>query len=138
MSTNSLAVSSTFVNSTRPLASTELPQNAYVTALASTSTHYAAAASLPSSSIHLFDKAAPTTLVRSLSGHTGGISALVSVNALANSGESLLSCGKDGEVKSWDERSGKTAIQSECTLVAICSLKNSMTDASSRLIYSEN
>ena len=114
MNTHTLAVSSTFVDSSRPLVSISLPQNAYVIALAPAQDCYAAAASLPTSSIHLLDKTAPSTLLRSLPGHQGGISALISAQTFGNASlASLVSCGRDGQVISWDERSGEAAIQSE-------------------------
>lgn len=94
-----------------PLKTTHL-SGSYVLQLANSPLHYAAAASSPSCGIHLLDK---TTLsnVHTLKGHDGGISSLRVAPTFAGSGATIFSCGKDGTVKAWDERSGNIAVQSE-------------------------
>ncbi|EIN10211.1 WD40 repeat-like protein [Punctularia strigosozonata HHB-11173 SS5] len=101
-----LRPSPTLHYSTRPLATAALPSEAYVLALARTSTHYAAAASAPSDAIHLFDR---TSLrgVGTFPGHPGGLTALKSLENLGGSTAPLLaSAGRDGVVRTWDARTG--------------------------------
>lgn len=114
MSAAALALSSSFVSSSRPLSSSTLPQRAYVLSIAEIEAHYAAAASAPSNVIHLFDKADCRTIVHTLPGHTDGISYLRTANAFQGARNVLLSCGQDGTVKAWDERAGAVGVQSEC------------------------
>ncbi|KAK7695576.1 hypothetical protein QCA50_000212 [Cerrena zonata] len=102
--TPSLSVASTAIKST------QLPGDVYVLSLASLPSHYAAASSASTQNIHLFDK---TNLQRvlELPGHDN-ISCMRSVRNVASSGrEALVSCGKDGAVKVWDERSGSVALE---------------------------
>lgn len=109
----SLVESSAFTSTARPIKTTSLPQEAYVLALASVQSHYAASASAPSNAIHIFDKS-NLRPVSQLAGHGEAISAMRAVPAFAGaSRETLISCGKDGLVKVWDERSGSAAVQSK-------------------------
>lgn len=108
-----LSLSSSFANSRRPLSSTTLPDRAYVLAIASLQEHYAAAASVPSNAIHLYDKSDCKTIVRTLPGYVEGITYMRTVNAFSGGRDVLLSCGKDGNVKAWDVRSGAVASQSK-------------------------
>ncbi|TFK43035.1 WD40-repeat-containing domain protein [Crucibulum laeve] len=97
---------------TNPLKTcTSSSENAYILAIASTPNFYAASASAPSNVIDLFDK---NTLrgITSLPGHTNGTTSLKAVDAIAGLGRrSLVSSGKDGSVKVWDERAGTFCIQ---------------------------
>lgn len=96
-----------------PRKTTSLPSEAYVLALASTPSSYAASSSAPSNSISLFDKAQFRKTLE-LQGHDISITSLRSVPQLGGTGRGvLLSSGKDGHVKAWDERSGSVSLQSE-------------------------
>ncbi|THH12370.1 hypothetical protein EW145_g11 [Phellinidium pouzarii] len=106
-----LAISSSFANSNRPLSSTTLPESSYVTSIVALQSHYAAATSAPSNAIHLFDKSDCKTIVRALSGHDGGIDYMCSADSFQGARQVLLSCGKDGSVKAWDERTGTVGVQ---------------------------
>ncbi|KAH8113298.1 WD40 repeat-like protein [Phellopilus nigrolimitatus] len=106
-----LAVSPSFVNNTRTLSSTSLPDKSYLLSIAPLQSHYAAAASAPSNVIHLFDKSDCKTVVRALPGHDGGTSNIRTATSFQGAREMLLSCGKDGSVKAWDERSGTVGVQ---------------------------
>jgi WD repeat-containing protein 89 len=109
----SLVQSPAFASASRPIKSTSLPSEAYVLSLAPLHSYYAASASAPSNAIHIFDKA-NLRPVSHLAGHGEAISAMRSVpNFAGTSRETLISCGKDGLVKVWDERSGSPAAQSE-------------------------
>lgn len=109
----SLAESPSFTTTTRPVKSTSLPSEAYVLSLASVQSFYAASSSAPLNVIHIFDKA-NLRPVSQLVGHGEAISTMRSVPSFAGtSRETLVSCGKDGLVKVWDERSGAPAVQSE-------------------------
>lgn len=102
-----------FKASSTPVRSAILPAGAYVLAIASTPSYYAASASSPSNAIHVFDKARLQN-VQTFSGHDSSITALRSVPNVANTvAHALLSSGKDGAVKVWDERSGSVALRSE-------------------------
>ena len=81
--------------------------------LASLPSYYAAATSAPSNAIHIFDKA-NLQPVSQLAGHDEAISVMRSVPNFAGSlRETLVSCGKDGMVKVWDERTGSPAVTSK-------------------------
>ncbi|CAL1701580.1 unnamed protein product [Somion occarium] len=106
-----LVDSPSLTTSSRPLKTGSLPAEAYVLSLASLPSHYAAAASFPINTIHLFDKATLRKVLE-LPGHHNSLSCLKSVRNIGGSGrEALLSCGKDGIVKVWDERSGSVALE---------------------------
>lgn len=109
----SLVESPTLTTQTIPLKSATLPSQAYVLSLASLPFHYAASASAPSNAIHIFDKS-DLRIVCSLPGHDVATSSLRSVDAIAGmTHQVLVSSGKDGTVKAWDERSGAVAIESQ-------------------------
>jgi WD40 repeat protein len=101
---------------TRPmhaLHSTTLSSQAYVLSLASINTSYAASASSPSNLIDLFDKST-LQLVQTLPGHDSATTSLRTVQSIAGSTrQSLTSCGKDGTVKAWDERSNAVSVKRE-------------------------
>ena len=86
----------------------------YVLSITSLSSHYAAATSAPANVIDLFDK---TTLkcVQTLPGHEFATTSLHSIGNLAGlSNECLISSGRDGSIKIWDNRSKTRSIKSEC------------------------
>lgn len=106
----SLIPSDTFKAVSKPIKSTNLPSDAYVLALASSASFYAAAASAPSNTIHLFDKSR-LQAAQSLPGHGGGITTLISSSDFGQSSASVfVSCGMDGTVKVWDERVGSSSV----------------------------
>ncbi|KIM67672.1 hypothetical protein SCLCIDRAFT_1209773 [Scleroderma citrinum Foug A] len=93
------------------LSSTSLHESHYVLALASLPNYYVASASSPSNNITLFDKAGLRS-VQILPGHEDATTHLRTIYALGGSAKStLLSSGKDGCVRAWDERSGGVSIQ---------------------------
>lgn len=108
-----LVLSPTFAATKKRSNTTKLPNNAYVLSIASLQGHYAAASSVPSNAIHLYDKSDCKTIVRTLPGHVDGVTYMRTVDAFAGGREVLLSCGKDGNVKAWDERSDSVATQSK-------------------------
>ena len=110
---NALKLSTTFVNSSRPLSTVTFPESSYVISIAELASHYAAAASSPSNTIHILDKSDPRLIVRSLPGHTEGISYMRTARLFGGVRDVLLSCGADGLVKTWDERTGSVGVQSE-------------------------
>lgn len=96
-----------------PLRSTKISSDAYVLALAELSQFYVASASTPSNVIDLFDK---STLrgVQTLPGHQVATTYLRTVHNIAGlARESIVSSGKDGTVKVWDERSNSVSMNSE-------------------------
>ena len=98
-----------------PRHSASLSVDAYVLSITALPDCYAAAASSPADTIHLFSKADLRRLT-TLEGHPGGTSSIRSVNLHATSngsGQTLVSCGKDGYVKIWDLNSNSPALQSE-------------------------
>lgn len=102
-----LALSSTFASTARPLSSAALPADAYVVGLAALQSHYAALTTSPPdlSAIRILDAdqggSAP---VRILPGHERGTSSICTTPELAGGRDVLLSCGKDGTVNAWDVR----------------------------------
>ncbi len=95
-----------------PLKTTSLPSGAYVLSLAATPSAYAASSSHPLNTISLFDKAQFSKIL-DLAGHENSITSLRSVPQVTGNGTGvLLSSGKDGFVKTWDERTGSVSIQS--------------------------
>ncbi|KAI0771969.1 WD40 repeat-like protein [Trametes elegans] len=109
----SLVDAPSYRSSSTPIRSTRLPADAYVLSIASTPSFYAASASSPSNAIHLFDKAR-LQHAQTLAGHESSITTLRTVPNVANAvTHALLSSGKDGAVKVWDERSGSVALRSE-------------------------
>ncbi|KAL4241427.1 WD repeat-containing protein 89 [Abortiporus biennis] len=107
----SLLPSPSLTTTTTSIKSTSLQSDAYVLSLASLPSHYAAASSSPLNSIHLFDKS-NFQKVAEFHAHDSTITHMRSVQNMAGRGrETLISCGKDGVVKAWDERSGTAALQ---------------------------
>ncbi|KAF8164828.1 WD40-repeat-containing domain protein [Crassisporium funariophilum] len=83
----------------------------YILSIAALPGHYAASNSAPSNVIDIFDK---TTLqgFQTLSGHEVATTSLRAVDNLAGSMKRcLVSSGKDGSVKAWDERSNSHSIK---------------------------
>ncbi|KIJ70375.1 hypothetical protein HYDPIDRAFT_65519, partial [Hydnomerulius pinastri MD-312] len=96
-----------------PLHQTVLPGESYVLSLTALGDYYAASASSPTNQIHIFDKSTLQT-ARILQGHDNATTYLRTIHALGGSNrEMLLSSGKDGYVKVWDERTGSTSIKLE-------------------------
>ena len=98
----------------RPRHTASVPSNAYVLSIAALPHCYAAAASSPADTIHLYAKADLRHLA-TLEGHPGGTTSIRSVNLHATSnvsGPTLASCGKDGYIRIWDLRSNSASIES--------------------------
>ena len=98
----------------RPKATGSIPSKAYVLSTASLPRHYAAAASSPANTIHLFAKTDLRHLT-TLDGHAGGTSSIRSANLYATSytpDATLASCGQDGCTRIWDLRSNSSVIES--------------------------
>lgn len=94
-----------------PLRSSSSSSQAYILSIACLPAHYAASASPPSNTIDIFDK---STLqrIQTLEGHGGAITSLHDVQNVAGIPSiSLMSSGKDGSVKIWDERSNSHSIK---------------------------
>jgi WD40 repeat protein len=109
----SLLESATLVEQTAPLSSSSLPSDAYFLAIAALGSYYAASASAPSDKIYLFDKASLQTL-HSFEGHQRGITSLRGVDSVAGTNRrAIVSSGRDGVVRVWDDRTGATAIESK-------------------------
>lgn len=107
-----LLESATLSEQTAPLRSSSLPCDAYVLAIASFGTYYAASASAPSDRIYLFDKSSLKTS-QSFEGHQGGTTSLRGVDSVAGTNRrAIISSGYDGIVRVWDDRTGATAIKS--------------------------
>jgi WD40 repeat protein len=97
-----------------PHLSANSSSGSYVLFITSLASHYAAVASAPANVIDLFDK---TTLkgVQTLPGHEFATTSLHSVDNVAGvSNKCLISSGRDGSVKIWDNRSNSHSIKSEC------------------------
>ena len=98
----------------RPKHTGLIPSKAYVLSIAALPGCYAAAASSPANTIHLYAKADLRHLT-TLEGHPGGTTSVRSVDLHATSnasGPTLASCGKDGYTKIWDLRSNSPSIES--------------------------
>ena len=107
-----LLESATLVEQTAPLKSSRLPCDAYVLAIASFGSYYAASASAPSHRIYLFDKTSLGTS-HSFEGHGEGTTSLRGVDSVAGTNRRVIvSSGRDGVVRVWDDRTGATAIES--------------------------
>jgi WD40 repeat protein len=110
----SLLESPSFIEQTEPLKSSSLPCDAYVLAIAAVGSNYAVSASAPSNKIFLFDRTSLRTS-RSFEGHEGGTTSLRAVDSLAGVNQRvIISSGKDGVVRVWDDRTSATAIESTC------------------------
>jgi WD repeat-containing protein 89 len=95
-----------------PFRSSSLPCNAYVLAIAAFGSHYAASASAPSHMIYLFDKTS-LRMSQSFEGHQGGTTYLRAVDSVAGTNKRvIISSGKDGIVRVWDDRTNAAAIES--------------------------
>lgn len=91
-----------------------IPSKAYVLSIAALPSCYAAAASSPADTIHLYAKPDLRHLT-TLGGHPGGTTSIRSINLHATSNGSsptLASCGKDGYTRIWDLRSNSPSIES--------------------------
>lgn len=113
MSTAILLESPHIQSSYSPIRTSFLSSEAYVVGLASLPAHYAASASSPSNTIDIFDK---TTLqgVNTLAGHESATTCIKAVDSIAgNNNRSLISSGRDGSIKVWDERTGSHSIKSK-------------------------
>ena len=109
----SLLESATLVEQTTPLKSSRLPCDAYVLAIAAFGSFYAASASAPSHKIYLFDKTSLGTS-HSFEGHIEGTTSLRGVDSVAGTNRRVIvSSGRDGVVRVWDDRTGTTAIESK-------------------------
>ena len=95
----------------RPISSVNLKNGSYVMFLSSLPSIYAAASSNPANTIHLYDKSSITREIGILSGHPEGVSHLRTAKNILGQREVLMSCGRDGLVKIWDQRLGAPAIQ---------------------------
>jgi WD40 repeat protein len=95
------------------LRTSNVSSNAYILSISSLPRHYAASTSAPSNVIEIFDK---STLqrIQSLPGHESATTSLHAVNTIAGiPKKSLISSGKDGSVKVWDDRSNSHSIKSD-------------------------
>ncbi|KDQ65041.1 hypothetical protein JAAARDRAFT_28702 [Jaapia argillacea MUCL 33604] len=107
----SLTASSSLETFSSPLRSDLLPSESYVLSLASLPSSYAASASAPSNQIHLLDKSSLRN-VHTFAGHNVGITCMRAIESIGgNGGPMIVSCGKDGTVKTWDDRTGSEAIR---------------------------
>ncbi|GJE84958.1 WD40 repeat-like protein [Phanerochaete sordida] len=107
----SLTESPEFTATSRPITSTALPSGAYVLSLAALQSSYAASSSAPSNTIYFYDKA-NLRPVAHVVGHGEAITTMRAVPHFAGTArETLVSSGKDGLVKVWDERTGAAAVQ---------------------------
>ena len=112
MTMSSLSLSPTFTKSPRVIIQTSLPSQSYVLSLASLPSYIAASASAPSNAIHLLDKADLKSVVQTLPGHTNGTTCMRAVKNFCEKQDVLVSCGKDGRVVAWDERTGGIGVKS--------------------------
>ena len=109
-----LLESPTFIEETEPLKTSSLPCDAYVLAIAAVGSHYAVSASAPSHKIFIFDRSSLRSS-RPFEGHTGGTTSLRAIDSLAGVNQRvIISSGKDGVVRVWDDRTGAVAIESTC------------------------
>ena len=97
-----------------PHLSANSSSGSYVLSITSLPSYYCASTSAPANVIDLFDK---TTLkcVQTIPGHELAITSLHSVDNVAGSlDRCLISSGRDGSIKIWDNRSNSHSIKSEC------------------------
>ncbi|KAA1466070.1 WD40 repeat-like protein [Dentipellis sp. KUC8613] len=108
----SLSEAPALQSSAAPLRSSSLAADAYVLAIASLPSYYAASASAPSNSIHYFDRSMLRNVHTVTNAHKDGITSLRAVDSVAGaSGRVLVTSGKDGVVKVWDDRTRSAAVQ---------------------------
>lgn len=109
---NLMEESPSLYESPGPRISTALGRDdAYVLSLANLQAAYAASASSPSNAIDLLDKRS-LRRIQTLPGHDIATTSIRAVNCVVNiPGRTLLSTGRDGSVKVWDERSGSHSIK---------------------------
>src|SRR5229473_2751372 len=107
----SLLESATLIEQNTPLRSSSLPCDAYVLAIAAFGSYYAVSASAPSHRIYLYDKTSLRTS-HSFEGHREGTTSLRGVDSVAGTNSRVVvSSGRDGVVRVWDDRTGTTAIE---------------------------
>ncbi|TFK74385.1 WD40 repeat-like protein [Pluteus cervinus] len=83
----------------------------YIISLAALPNHYAAAISAPSNTIEIYDKST-VERIQILSGHDNAITSLrVAENLIGVGSKHLISSGKDGSVKVWDNRTNSHSIK---------------------------
>lgn len=109
-----LTLSQSFTKTSLPSASTPSLTDSYILHIATLNNSYATSLSAPSNSIAIFDKSRlypqatfkahsdAITLIRS--------SSLLYDGASSSGGSTLLSSGKDGFIKVWDERRGSESV----------------------------
>ena len=108
-----LVESRTLKVSSSPSKSVTIASEAYILSLASIHAYYAASESSPSNHINLLDKAS-LRYVQALPGHEIATTYVRSVGNIAQlARQSIVSSGKDGTVKIWDERSNSVSINCE-------------------------
>jgi len=91
--------------------------DAYVLSLANLRSAYAALASSPSHRIDLLDKGS-LRRIQTLPGHDLATTSIRVVESLAGfPNGALLSSGRDGLVKVWDDRSGSQAVRCMCSSI---------------------
>ncbi|KAF9468780.1 WD40-repeat-containing domain protein [Collybia nuda] len=111
MTTSVLLESPKIQTSNIPLRSSGSSSQSYILSIAALPAYYAASASAPSNTIDIFDK---STLqgIQTLPGHEVATTSLKTVENVAGiSGKSLMTSGRDGSVKIWDERSNSHSIK---------------------------
>lgn len=94
-------------------------ETGYILSITPLPTFYAVSTSTPFNVIDIFDKG---TLkgVQTLPGHEGGITSLQTAQNLGGVvKDCLISSGKDGSVKVWDERTNSHSIKSEYHLLYV-------------------
>lgn len=107
----SLVASESLQTFSKPLKSTSAPSKSYVLSLASLPSCYAASTSAPSNTIHLYDTS-DLRVIATLGGHEEGVTSLRAVDTVGGKNvRRLISSGRDGTVKVWDERTGSVGIQ---------------------------
>jgi len=89
--------------------------DAYVLSLANLPSAYVALASSPSHRINLLDKRS-LRRIQTLPGHDIATTSIRVVESLAGFRDgALLSSGRDGSIKVWDDRSGSQAMRCMCS-----------------------